>query len=73
MKKQKTKGSSKSKNSALITEEDRNNNPIFKAIYNKIRNLNKKLITIDELSQQDQATLKPAQLQKIAARPEVEA
>ena len=33
----------------LITEEDRNNNPIFKTIYKRIRNLRKKLLTIDAL------------------------
>lgn len=49
MKKQKTKGSQISKSSGIITEEDRNTNPIFKTIYKRIRNLNKKLGHIQNL------------------------
>ena len=56
----------------LITEEERNNNPIFKTIYKRIRNLNKKLATIDNLEEQNPSTLKPEQINKINSRDEVE-
>lgn len=72
MKKQKTKGSQISKSSAMITEEDRNTNPIFKTIYKRIRNLNKKLGHIQNLEQQDPATMNPEQLQKLASKSNVE-
>lgn len=65
MKKQKTKGSQKGKETPIITEEDRANNPIFKAIYKRVRNLTKKLNNINALREVDQSTLKPEQIQKI--------
>lgn len=56
----------------MITEEERNNNPIFKTVYKRIRNLNKKLSNIDALKELDEKSLKPEQLSKIAGRNEVE-
>lgn len=73
MKKQRTKGSEQAKENSIITEEDRVENPIFKAIYKRVRNLTKKLGTINSLLELDQSTLKPQQLQKIQAKPEVQA
>lgn len=59
MKKQRTKGSEQAKENSIITEEDRVENPIFKAIYKRVRNLTKKLGTINSLLELDQSTLKP--------------
>lgn len=56
----------------VITEEDRNSDPIFRTIYKRIRNLNKKLGHIEALEALDPVTLKPEQLSKLASRPEVE-
>ena len=74
MRKQKTTSnkSDRSKNSVIVTEEDRVSNPIFKTIANRVRNLNKKLLAIQELETRDRATLKPEQLQKLAGKGKVE-
>lgn len=65
MKSQKQNLNSESKEGPIITEEDRSNNPIFKIIYKRVRNLTKKVTHINALLEQDQSTLKPEQLQKI--------
>lgn len=41
----------------FISEEDQKYSPIFKTIYRRIRNLNKKLNNIDALAEQDPANL----------------
>lgn len=52
----------------LITEDEKNNNPIFKAIYKKIRNLTKKISSIETLQKENRDNLKPEQLLKIQKR-----
>jgi hypothetical protein len=47
-----SKKNQQNKKSALITEEEKTSNPIFNAIYKKIRNLNKKLANIELLEKQ---------------------
>lgn len=49
----------------LITEDEKNSNPIFKAIYKKIRNLTKKISSIEALQKENRDNLKPEQLLKI--------
>ena len=49
----------------LISQKEKNTNPIFKAIYKKIRNLTKKAASIETLAKEDRDNLKPDQILKI--------
>jgi hypothetical protein len=49
---------SKNKSKTVISEEEKAENPIFKAIYNRIRNINKKIQAIQALETNDVKHLK---------------
>jgi len=49
---------SKNKSKTVISEEEKAENPIFKAIYNRIRNINKKIQAIQALEANDPKHLK---------------
>ena len=59
------------KDEPIITEEDRATNPIFNIVYKRIRNLQKKLNTINKLAEKNPKTLKPEQIQKRNSKEEV--
>jgi hypothetical protein len=54
-----------------ISDEEKDNNPVFRAVYTKIRNLSKKLGQIEQIEVLDRKALKPAQLAKLARKEEV--
>lgn len=54
-----------------ISEEERESNPIYRVVYNKVRNLNKKLAQIHHIETLEKKTLKPAQMSKLAKKDEL--
>lgn len=54
-----------------ISEEERESNPVYRVVYNKIRNLNKKLAQIHHIETLDRKTLKPAQVSKLSKKEEL--
>lgn len=54
-----------------ITEEEKDSDPIYKIVYSKIRNLNKKLSHIQHLETLDRKTLKRPQLDKLSKKEEL--
>lgn len=55
----------------VINEAERESSPILKVLFNKMRNLRKKLAQIEHIKTLDQRTLKSPQLAKLAKEQEV--
>ena len=56
---------------ATVSEEERESNPVFRVVYNKIRNLTKKLNQIQHIESLDRKSLKVAQLNKLSKKEEI--
>lgn len=54
-----------------IAEEERESNPIYRVVFNKVRNLNKKLAQIHYIETLERKTLKPAQIAKLSKKEEL--
>lgn len=56
------------KEEPLFTEDERLNVPFIKAVANKLRNINKKLLDITELEAKPADQLKPEQKEKLSKK-----
>ena len=56
---------------SVINEDEKDSNPVLKVVYNKIRNLSKKLSQIEHIESLNRKTLKQAQINKLNSKAEV--
>lgn len=58
-------------NLTVINEDEKESNPVYKIIYNKIRNLKKVLAQIAHIETVDPKARKPAQVSKLNRKGEI--